>query len=193
MKNKIKKILFERPYSESIKILRQYLTGKFINLTVIKSLKDLESDRKQLIFYNKYIGKNKLIFDIGANIGDKTNLFLKLGCKVIAVEPQSDLANRLRIKYTNNKNVAVERCGIGKEDGEAEINISTKYPGFSSFIKTWQQGTKYHTFEKTEKVKITTLDKLISKYGIPYFCKIDVEGFEYEVLSGLSKKIPLII
>ncbi len=37
---------------------------------------------------------------------------------------------------------------------------------------------------------MTTLDRLIAHYGIPAFCKIDVEGFEEEVLQGLSKKIP---
>jgi hypothetical protein len=33
---------------------------------------------------------------------------------------------------------------------------------------------------------------LIEQYGLPVFCKIDVEGFEKEVLSGLTKQIPCI-
>jgi len=38
-------------------------------------------------------------------------------------------------------------------------------------------------------VPVTTLDKLINKYGNPVYCKIDVEGFEFHVLRGLSQPI----
>ena len=41
-------------------------------------------------------------------------------------------------------------------------------------------------------VPVTTLDELIGRYGRPAFCKIDVEGFELEVLRGLSTPIPAI-
>jgi len=45
---------------------------------------------------------------------------------------------------------------------------------------------------KTEEVNVTTLDDLINVFGIPKFCKIDVEGFEEEVIKGLSTPIPYI-
>jgi hypothetical protein len=37
-----------------------------------------------------------------------------------------------------------------------------------------------------------TLDQAIDRYGLPQFCKIDVEGWEMEVLRGLSRAIPFI-
>ena len=45
-------------------------------------------------------------------------------------------------------------------------------------------------WEKNVIVQVTTLDALIAAYGLPSFCKIDVEGFEYEVIKGLSRPIP---
>ena len=42
------------------------------------------------------------------------------------------------------------------------------------------------------EVETISLDNLITKCGIPDFCKIDVEGYEKEVLSGLSQKIGMI-
>jgi hypothetical protein len=39
-------------------------------------------------------------------------------------------------------------------------------------------------------VVVTTLDRLIAEHGEPAFCKIDVEGFEAEVLKGLSRALP---
>ena len=46
-----------------------------------------------------------------------------------------------------------------------------------------------HSWKKSEKIGITTLDNLISIYGIPAFIKIDVEGMELEVMKGLTQKI----
>ena len=39
---------------------------------------------------------------------------------------------------------------------------------------------------------MTTLDAVIAEYGTPRFCKIDVEGFEREVIGGLSQPLPLL-
>jgi hypothetical protein len=44
-------------------------------------------------------------------------------------------------------------------------------------------------WDKKTVVETETLDALISQYGKPAFCKIDVEGFEYNVLQGLSRQI----
>ena len=38
-------------------------------------------------------------------------------------------------------------------------------------------------------VPVTTLDAAIRKFGAPAFCKIDVEGFERQVIKGLSSRI----
>ena len=138
------------------------------------------------------IGSNKLVFDIGANIGEKTRIFNKLRNKVVAVEPQNDLCQNLKKRFAEKPEVIIEHAGVSNQEGELILNISSKYHGFSSFDEHWQEGTKYHCFDRQEKVRITTLDKLIEKYGLPYFCKIDVEGYELEVLKGLSRKIPYI-
>jgi hypothetical protein len=44
-------------------------------------------------------------------------------------------------------------------------------------------------WQETDEVPVTTLDALIAAYGVPRFCKIDVEGFEAEVLAGLSRPV----
>jgi Methyltransferase FkbM domain len=49
-----------------------------------------------------------------------------------------------------------------------------------------------YKWDRTEKVEVTTLDDLIGKFGLPDFCKIDVEGFEPQVVSRLSSPLPIL-
>jgi hypothetical protein len=51
---------------------------------------------------------------------------------------------------------------------------------------------KGEEWNETEQVVIDTLDNLIAKYGLPKFIKIDVEGFELDVLKGLTNPVPII-
>src|SRR5206468_13119425 len=46
--------------------------------------------------------------------------------------------------------------------------------------------------ERTVEVPMTTLELAIEKYGVPQLCKIDVEGFEFDVLQGLRRPIQLV-
>lgn len=46
------------------------------------------------------------------------------------------------------------------------------------------------TWERTVRVPVRTFDALIAEFGVPAFAKVDVEGYENEVLKGLSRAIP---
>ena len=54
------------------------------------------------------------------------------------------------------------------------------------------QGFEQVRWDTQVEVPVTTLDALIEVYGVPAFCKIDVEGMETDILRGLSTPIPLI-
>lgn len=148
-------------------------------------------------FYKKFISKGDLVFDIGANIGNRTFLFSKLGAKVIAVEPQKSCFYFLKFKSSFKPNIKVLNCALGSKKGESVIYIS-KTSAISTLSRDWiSRMKKSKRFGNNEwnikqKVSINTFDNLIKKYGTPKFCKIDVEGFELEVIKGLSKKIKII-
>ncbi len=55
--------------------------------------------------------------------------------------------------------------------------------------KTSESRFKRNKWNTTIEIELSTLDNLVSKYGVPVFCKIDVEGFETEVLKGLHTPI----
>lgn len=180
-----------------MRFLRIYNTIFYISLV----LTNIINRKKLLNFYSQFVEKGDLCFDIGANLGSRTEVFLRLGAKVVAVEPQYICMRKLEKKYGRNKNVFLIQKAISDKEGEEELMVSNSHI-VSSMSKRWIESlkasdmffisTSAFQWQKSVKVKVTTLDKLIEDYGKPSFCKIDVEGYEYEVLKGLSKSVGII-
>lgn len=148
--------------------------------------------RKQ--FYAQFIANGQTVFDVGANMGNRVQVFLAIGAKVVAVEPQPSCIQILTTKFGDS--ILLEQVGLSNEAGVLEMHIANDST-ISSFSKdfidtTSQTRFSHYNWDTTIKVPVTTLDALINKHGIPQFCKIDVEGFELNVLKGLNHAIPFI-
>lgn len=126
-------------------------------------------------------------------MGNRVQAFLECEAKVIAVEPQPQCASILREKF--GQQITIEQVGLGAQSGSLEMLIATDST-VSTFNKEFAIATKerfkFSRWQETIQVPIRTLDTLIKNHGMPRYCKIDVEGFELEVLKGLTKPIPLI-
>lgn len=177
--------------------LRIYKVIYNISLVLINAV-----NRKKLLkFYSRFVKKDNLCFDIGANYGRRTEIFLKLGARVVTVEPQDTCMKELEKKYGNNKRVILVKKAISDNYGEEELMISDSHT-LSSMSKEWIDSikssdmffvsTKAFSWQKSATVQVTTLNQLIKEYGKPSFCKIDVEGYEYKVLESLSEPIRVI-
>jgi FkbM family methyltransferase len=145
------------------------------------------------MIYKKIITEygNSLCFDIGANIGNRTKTFLDLGYShIIAVEPQNDCFAILSDKFKSCPEVTIINKAVSHESGISKIYISTANTISSmdnEFIKkVKEERFQNYSWDTEEEITTTTLDILISEYGNPDFIKIDVEGFELNVLKGLS-------
>ncbi len=148
----------------------------------------------QVDFYMQLIKPNSLCFDIGANIGLKSKIFLQLGAKVIAVEPQVSCVEILK-KELEGKAIIIPK-GVGAKNELKDFYVSNNME-LSSFNINWVNALPGQAFGDTsikqiEKIEIITLDDLIEEYGVPNFIKIDVEGYEAEVLKGLSRAFKLL-
>lgn len=142
-------------------------------------------------FFSDFILKDQLVFDVGANVGKYSNIFLNLGARVIAFEPNMSLHKILLKRFSGNVSFEVINVGLGSSVGDMYFNISDNHlvSTFSEkFISHKKDSGENKNWQKKAVVQIDTLDNLIRKYGIPVFIKIDVEGFEKEVISGLNFK-----
>ncbi|MEW6618250.1 MAG: FkbM family methyltransferase [bacterium] len=175
------------------KISRQfglYRQARWFNRHLLNK-KELELEKSDLAFYSTILKKGDLVFDVGANYGEKTRIFLKLGAKVISIEPQSDCMTELKSRCGNSKNLITVQSALASKSGTGKFFVRT-HRDKSGLIKDWQKHVVTNVEESIIDVPLVTLDEMINKYGIPVFIKIDVEGYEYEVLKGLTHAIPII-
>lgn len=151
--------------------------------------------RRLRALYADFIRPGDLCFDVGAHVGNRVAAWRKLKARVVAIEPQPLCMALLRQWYGADPNVTLAEVAVGAEAGEAELKISTSHPSVTSLSQEWIDTVRRDDsfarvrWNESVRVPVTTLDALIERYGEPSFCKIDVEGFESEVLAGLSRPL----
>ncbi|MEP7268107.1 MAG: FkbM family methyltransferase [Saprospiraceae bacterium] len=115
---------------------------------------------------------------------------------VISVEPQPIFIHYLKRKFKPVQYFKLIEGVVGSKTEKINFQINTMSPTISTARdKFWQQSINTYSsyrppWDSEIETPSYTLDYLISEYGVPQFCKIDTEGFEWEVLQGLHHAIP---
>ena len=176
-----------------IKISHSDFYQKIRNPAAYQSFKD------ELIFYRNLFGekKMKLIFDVGANVGNKTHIFSKTARQVVSFEPSQKCLHILRSRFSNKKVMIIDTAlsNTGGALDYYQVNTNEAYSSFSKkHIDSTVTKRKVAGADEIvmKKIPTNTLDSFINTYGVPDYIKIDVEGFEWEVISGLTQTVPLI-
>ena len=154
-----------------------------------------ERDAAMDRLYARFVRPDALVFDVGAHVGDRVAAFRRLGARVVAFEPQPALIKTLKLIYGRDGAIVIEPVALGSLVGTIELKINVDNPTVSTasddFVAAAKGalGWEGQVWAKHVSVPITTLDAMIARHGMPMFIKIDVEGFEAEVLSGLSQPV----
>jgi len=142
-----------------------------------------------------------LVLDVGANAGQYASELRQhgYGGRIVSFEPGSNAFDQLRAASAVDDRWSARQLALGSSVGSATLNIAANDGKSSSFLP--QRGYSFGTLETMryvdlEQVEISTLDalaaELLDDKERPLL-KIDVQGFEMEVLQGAASVLPRIL
>lgn len=133
-----------------------------------------------------------LIFDIGMHKGEDAIHYLKSGYNVLAVEANPILVEEATIKFKHfidEGRLTILNIGIAKEKGILPFYKNSRLSEWSSF--DYHLGTRSNTTCETVNVQCVPTDELIAQYGVPFYFKVDIEGFDLICISAIpSNNLP---
>lgn len=130
----------------------------------------------------------KIIYDIGANTGDDIAYYLKKSDKVVAIEANPDLARLIEQKFKNeiaSGRLIIENYVVTAQEYAQPVPFyihQAKGYGCSTFIKPPEEHASSY---KKVILPHKTLKSIIDSHGLPYYVKIDVEGYDADLLKAL--------
>lgn len=180
-----------------MKLLLNKILSKFFGYQIKKNKWLYSSDQNLIksINYNSI----KTIIDIGANEGQFAERMINLGFNntIISFEPMTKQYDRLvknaqKTKFRDINWIVEKKCAIGSKKDCKEIFISGKNQSSSlmNLSKKHIEISPEFNVVENENVEVETLDNFKDKilsYEKNYLLKIDVQGFELEVLKGSSQ------
>jgi FkbM family methyltransferase len=142
----------------------------------------------------------KLIYDVGAHKGEDTEFYLRKGFSVVAIEAIPELCGMLEQRFSNflrEGRLKILNVAVSTMSGPVDFYIDEKVSVWGTSNVDWVERNKFAGGGKTRKISVATrpLVDIMKEYGVPRYCKIDIEGNDLDALKSLinSLETPLFI
>ena len=128
---------------------------------------------------------NDLVYDVGLHDGKDTEYYLHKGYTVVAIEANPKLIKDAEKKYNayiKSGKLKLLNVAVSDVEGELSFSISTE----DQFSSLDERAALRGGLSKKVTVKSKKLSSLFDEYGIPMYCKIDIEGYDAIALQTLD-------
>jgi len=128
--------------------------------------------------------EDDVVLEVGANIGYYALMEASRCRKIYAIEPHPENVERLKrnIELNGYDNIEVQHAGFGETDGKLKL--------YTSELSNWHTA-KENPGSSGEYIEVDcyTIDTFAKNHDTPTFIKMDVEGFELQVLRGAKETL----
>ncbi len=137
------------------------------------------------------LGPGDLALDLGANVGDITDLMSKGGAEVHAFEPEPETCAILRERFEGRSNVHVHEAAVSDFDGTADLILQSSFK--HDPLKASEASSIVHEFLRNDevdprRVEVMDIRRILRKFKTPVkVMKIDVEGSEWSILEAMRE------
>ena len=168
--------------------IRNFTRKLGLNKVIASFLASKEYEDKFGNAISSQIKSGDTVWDIGANLGIYTEIFLNqvsVNGRVVTFEPAPSCFTVLQKKYTTNEQVTLKNIALGSQDDTLYMNIEENpLAATHKIVNTNSVANPTNLVE----VKVCSPDSIIELEPelIPNVIKIDVEGFEGQVIDGMQ-------
>ena len=129
--------------------------------------------------------QRRIIYDIGSNNGDDIPYYLLKADSVVAVEANPSLCDQISARFPREIEAGrlslVNAALVDTDDEVVDFYVHNKHHVLSSLDPGERDEDEY----SKQQVNAVNICSLVKRYGDPYYVKIDVEGFDRQILASL--------
>jgi FkbM family methyltransferase len=143
--------------------------------------------RRPMLFSSPRNYDANLIYDVGLNIGQDAEFYLKKGFRVVGIEANPVVAETAAERLASfGTQLVILNHGIGPREGTLPFYVNRRHHEQSTFLHQFTNGPTWDLGYDEIAVPVTTIEPVLRKHGLPYYMKIDIEAWDMVVLRQLQ-------
>jgi FkbM family methyltransferase len=133
-----------------------------------------------------------LVFDIGAHKGEDTAFYLAKGFSVVAIEANPAFCNLIAERFkdaVSSRTLTILNVAISRTAGKIDFYVNEDNSVFGTTKSAWVERNRQLGQGNVKKIVVDSapLSDIAKRFGVPRYCKIDIEGNDVEALASFTE------